>query len=237
MSSSKNSKHPIDILYEDNHLLIVVKPPNLPTQADESGDPDLLSLLKEDLKVRYQKPGNVYLGLVHRLDRPVGGVMVFAKTSKAASRLSDQVRTRKIRKTYVAVVHGTTAQANARLTHILAKNAKTNMVSVVGMDHPDGKEAVLDYSVLGSKDGLSLVKIDLLTGRPHQIRVQFAAIGCPLFGDQRYGQAFSLPGQQIALWATRLVFEHPTTQEALTFRCPPPQALPWTKWDAPIDPD
>ncbi|SCW28437.1 23S rRNA pseudouridine1911/1915/1917 synthase [Paenibacillus tianmuensis] len=224
--------HPhVPVLYEDNHVIVVVKPPNVPTQEDASRDPDLLTLIKADLKERHRKPGNVYLGLVHRLDRPVGGVMVFAKTSKAASRLSDAVRTRTIRKVYTAVVNGRPKESQGTLRHHLLKDTKTNTVSVVPASKAGAKEAVLDYRVLSGRDGLSLVQIELHTGRPHQIRVQFAAIGCPLVGDQRYGGALAKPGQQIALWSTLLEFTHPVTQEALRFTSEPPGAFPWLLWD------
>lgn len=220
----------VPVLYEDNHIIVVVKPVNVPTQEDNSHDPDLLTMIKQDLKHRHHKPGNVYLGLVHRLDRPVGGVMVFAKTSKAASRLSDAVRTRSIRKVYTAVINGKPKQPQGTLTHYLLKDPKTNMVSVVPPNKPGAKDAVLDYLMLDHQEGLSLVQIELHTGRPHQIRVQFAAIGCPLVGDQRYGAHLTKPGQQIALWSTELSFEHPTTKETLRFSSKPPKAYPWFLW-------
>lgn len=223
----------IPVLFEDNHILVVEKPVNMPTQEDESRDLDLLNALKADLKERYNKPGNVYLGLVHRLDRPVGGVMVFAKTSKAASRLSDAVRTRQLDKTYVAVVHGKPSQAAATLRHWLWKDTRTNTVSVVKAGQQDAKEAVLDYKLLGSQDGLSLIQIKLHTGRPHQIRVQLAAIGCTLYGDQRYGSAVNKPGQQLALWATALAFEHPVLKEKMHFRSLPPVQRPWSEFTIP----
>lgn len=224
----------VPILYEDNHVLVVVKPVNMPTQEDESRDPDLLSVLKTGVKARYGKPGNVFLGLVHRLDRPVGGVMVFARTSKAASRLSDAVRTRSLRKTYFAVVHGAPEERAGTLKHYLVKDAKTNTVRTAEKGHPEAKEAVLDYRVLGSAERYSLIEVHLHTGRPHQIRVQFAAIGCPLFGDQRYGGRLIEPGQQIALWSAMLGFDHPTTKEPLRFASAPPEAHPWTLWRASI---
>jgi len=224
----------IEVLYEDNHVLVVVKPVNMPTQADDSNDLDLLTALKEDVKRRYNKPGNVYLGLVHRLDRPVGGVMVFARTSKAASRLSDAVRTRDFDKMYLAVVNGQPPAVAGTLRHYLRKDAKTNMVSVVP-PHADGaKEAILDYRVLASAEGMSLVRVKLHTGRPHQIRVQFAAIGCPLFGDQRYGGDKSERGEQIALWSTFLAFEHPTQKERRSFASFPPNRYPWSLWSESI---
>jgi 23S rRNA pseudouridine1911/1915/1917 synthase len=221
----------VPVLYEDNHLLVVQKPVNMPTQEDESKDPDLLSVLKADIKQRFAKPGNVYLGLVHRLDRPVGGVMVFAKTSKAASRLSDMVRTRDFGKTYVAIVRGKPKKPNGRLVHYLRKDARTNMVTAVAQGSADAKEAILDYEVIASGEGMSLVKVKLQTGRPHQIRVQFASIGCPLYGDQRYGAHVNEPGQQIGLWSLRLAFEHPTLKEPLAFVSTPPREYPWILWD------
>jgi 23S rRNA pseudouridine1911/1915/1917 synthase len=220
----------IPVLYEDNHILVVVKPVNMPTQEDDSRDPDLLNVLKADLKNRHHKPGNVYLGLVHRLDRPVGGAMVFAKTSKAASRLSDLVRTRHFDKTYLAAVHGKPSQLQGTLTHWLLKDTKTNTVSVVKPTAVGAKEAILDYQTLGNEDGLSLLLVKLHTGRPHQIRVQLAAIGCPLFGDQRYGSLVNKPGQQLALWSTSLAFEHPVLKETVRFASLPPEQHPWFMW-------
>lgn len=220
------SRPRIPLIYEDNHLLVVEKPVNLPTQKDISGDPDLLSLLKEDLKVRYEKPGRVYLGLVHRLDRPVGGVMVFAKTSKAAARLAEQIRTGQFQKTYLAVVHGRLAK-EGHLEHFLAKDRATNTVKVVSPADPGGKKAILDYAVLAEKEGFSLIRINLLTGRSHQIRVQFATIGHPLYGDQKYGAALNTPGQQIALWSHRIILRHPTKKEEMSFTSSPPDRAPW----------
>lgn len=219
----------IHILYEDNHLLVVEKPVNLPVQADDSGDEDLLTLLKADLKERHQKPGNVYLGLVHRLDRPVGGVLVFAKTSKAASRLSDVLRKREMERTYLAVVRGSLGEGGL-LEHHLWKDTKKNKVHAVEASHPGGKKAILRYETIERKDGMSLLGIRLHTGRSHQIRVQMAASGAPLYGDQKYGQHLNRPGQQIALWAHTLSFPHPTTKEILTFESTPPADHPWNLW-------
>lgn len=189
----------IPILYEDNHLLLVQKPVNVPVQGDHTGDDDLLSMLKRDLKVRYQKPGNVYLGLVHRLDRPVGGVMVFAKTSKAASRLSDAVRQRAIKRGYLAVVRGAPPQEQGVLEHYLVKDSRENKVYAVPPQHKNAKKAVLQYKTIARRKNLSLLYVELHTGRPHQIRVQLSSVGCPLYGDQKYGQGLNRPGQQIAL--------------------------------------
>lgn len=203
----------IKVIYEDNHLLVVEKPYNVPMNSDDSKDPDLLSMGKAYLKEKYNKPGNVYLGLVHRLDRPVGGICVFAKTSKAASRLSDQVRTRTIKKKYTAIVEDNNLKDKGSFTDYLLKDRKRNMVTV----HPDGKKAVLDFEVIERKDGYAKVLINLKTGRPHQIRVQFSSRNHALYGDQRYNKK-AVAGQQIALYATELSFIHPTTKEELIFK-------------------
>lgn len=218
----------VEILYEDNHLLVVVKPANLPVQGDSSGDVDLLRLLKQDLKIRYQKPGNVFVGMVHRLDRPVGGVMVFAKTSKAAARLSEQIRNREFKKSYYAVTRGVPRPSSGCLTHYLRKDEGTNTVKVVAATLPGAKEAVLEYRVVAVAQGMSLVEVDLQTGRPHQIRVQLATLGTPLYGDQKYGAAENRPGEQIALWSFRLGFGHPVRREMVQFEKQPPRNChPW----------
>lgn len=205
----------IQILYEDNHIIVVIKEPNIPTQADESNDIDMLSIIKSYLKEKYNKPGNVYLGLVHRLDRPVGGVMVFAKTSKAASRLSEQIKQNLVTKTYLALVHGKLDQESGTLENYLFKDEKTYMSKIVNEN--EGKKAILDYEVLAYdqiKD-LSLLRINLHTGRHHQIRVQLAHINHSIYGDQKYGN--DKVGIQIHLWATKLCFKHPTKNELMTF--------------------
>ncbi len=219
------------ILFEDNHLLVAEKPVNTPSQADESGDPDFLSILKKDIKQRHQKPGQVYLGLVHRLDRPVGGVMVFAKTSKAAARLSAQIRSGEFKKTYLAVLRGTPQSGRGTLRHFLLKDSRMNKVAVVDFPEAGSKEAVLEYEILNIRDKLALVRINLQTGRSHQIRVQFAAIGHPLYGDQKYGPAYNKPGQQIALWSTQICCKHPTKNEDVAFLSIPPCKHPWSLFD------
>lgn len=218
----------INIIYEDNHLLVVEKPVNVLSQSDSTGDKDLLSILKKYIKYKYNKPGNVYLGLVHRLDRPVGGVMAFARTSKAASRLSDQIRRGDFKKTYLAVVHGVPPEATGYLEHYLVKDHKANRVYAVEGKSNGAKKAALKYKTLETSSGFSLVKIDLLTGRPHQIRVQFAVSGNPLFGDQKYGTSLNKPGQQIALWSNSIVCSHPTLKERMVFKCKPPNLYPWS---------
>lgn len=212
----------IDIVFEDNHLLVVDKPANMLVQADETNDIDLLTLLKKDLKKRYHKLGNVYLGLVHRLDRPVGGIMVFAKTSKAASRLSEQVRNHQFQKRYCAIVEGTFKEKEGTLIDYLKKDEKQNKVFV----DPLGKKAILNYKVLESREHYNLVDIDLKTGRSHQIRVQFSSRGYPLYGDQKYNHN-SKTGEQIALYAYELSFFHPITKEKMSFRGNRPRLYPW----------
>lgn len=214
------------VIYEDNHLLVVEKKPNVLVQADDTNDLDLLTILKKYLKDKYNKPGNVYLGLVHRLDRPVGGIMVFAKTSKAASRLSEQVRNHQIKKEYMAVLCGKAKEGDT-LKDYLLKDEKTNIVKVDG----SGKYAELDYKLLKYCDNLSLVKIDLKTGRSHQIRVQFSSRNLALWGDQKYNKETEV-GQQIALYATSLSFYHPTTKELLTFKIDVPDSYPWSLFKA-----
>lgn len=216
----------IPILYEDNHLLLVSKPPNVPAQEDESKDMDMLTYLKQDIKERYQKPGNVYLGLVHRLDRPVGGVMVFAKTSKAASRLSNTIRKNEMEKIYLAIVRGV-PDNNGTLTDYLLKDKNKNKTEVVSKNKKGAKEAILTYEVLETFEDLSLVKINLITGRSHQIRVQFASRGYPLYGDQKYGSDVNKPGQQIALWSYKLKFPHPVRDENVETISSPPKEKPW----------
>ena len=210
----------INIIYEDNHILVVEKKPNIPVCEDESKDEDLLNVLKKYIKEKYNKPGNVYLGLVHRLDRPVGCIMVFAKTSKAASRLSDQVRTHQLKKVYYAVVDGNVKESDTLVDKLLKDN-KTNITRV----SKDGKEAILDYTKIEYKDNFSLVRINLKTGRSHQIRVQFSSRNHALYGDQKYNK--NTKKDNIALFAKELSFYHPTTKEFLTFSLPLPNRYPF----------
>lgn len=216
----------LSVLYEDNHLLGVVKPQNVPTQADESGDDDLLSIARAYIKEQYQKPGAAYLGLVHRLDRPVGGVMVFARTSKAAQRLQEAMQSGSWGKTYLAVVCGS-APEHAELTDYLVKDETTRASSVTDAKTQGAKMARLSFKKLAEIDDLSLLAIALETGRHHQIRVQLSHAGLPIWGDARYN-ASSKPGQQIALWAAKLAFNHPTTKERISLASAPPETLPWT---------
>lgn len=221
----------IRILHEDNHLLIVEKPINIPVQEDRSQDEDLLTLLKEDIKIRYQKPGNVYLALIHRLDRPVGGAIVFAKTSKAASRMADLLRKRELKRSYLAVVRGVVKEKRGKLTHYLRKDHRKNFVHAVPKGTKGAKQAILHYERLGVQDNLSLLYVRLETGRSHQIRVQLNEIGHPLYGDQRYGKHVNKVGQQIALWSHALSFVHPVRKTNLHVKSYPPKKIaPWNRW-------
>lgn len=217
----------LNVLYEDNHVIVVEKPVNIPSQADKTGDVDMLSIVKHYLKEKYQKPGEVYLGLIHRLDRPVGGVMVFAKTSKAAARLSEQVRTKQFEKQYLVVVDGKMEQEKGILEDYLLKNERNNISKVVKGGTKNAKLASLDYEVLKYAEDiqLSVVKVNLHTGRHHQIRVQFASRGHSLYADQKYGTRGR--GKQIALWAYKLSFYHPISKQKLTFQVLPKMIGTW----------
>ncbi len=222
----------LKILHEDNHIIVVVKPQNVPSQQDSSMDKDMLSLVKEYLKLKYNKPGNVYCGLVHRLDRPTGGVMVFAKTDKGASRLSEQIRAGEMDKRYFAVVSGMPRDRVGRVRSFLLKDAKNNVVKSHTAKVEGSKEAVLDYKVVADSRGLSLVDINLITGRSHQARVQMKSLGTPIFGDVKYGGDKTIgKGHNLALWAYSLTFCHPTTKEIMIFKVFPPQELlPWSEF-------
>lgn len=211
----------LNVLFEDNHIIVVEKIVNIPSQADKTGDVDMLTIIKDYIKEKYNKPGNVYLGLVHRLDRPVGGVMVFAKTSKAAARLSEQVRVKEFEKKYLVVVNGKLPLENGTFEDYLLKNEKKNMSRVVPENTKNSKYANLDYEVLKYNEeiNLSVVKVHLHTGRHHQIRVQFSSRDYSIYGDQKYGGRGH--GKQIALWAYSLSFYHPITREKLEFKVLP----------------
>ena len=202
----------LNVLYEDNHVIVVVKPINVLSQSDITGDMDMLTIIKSYIKEKYHKPGNVYLGLVHRLDRVVGGVMVFAKTSKAASRLSDAIRKNEVHKEYLAVVHGKVKESDTFTDYLKKKDDFSTIVS----DSKHGKLSELSYKLVNydqDKD-ISLVKVNLKTGRHHQIRVQFSSRGYPLVGDNRYGIDKE---KEIGLFAYKLTFPHPTTKEMISF--------------------
>lgn len=217
------------VIYQDNHIIVVEKPFNVPTQEDDSKDMDMLRMVKEYIRVKYNKPGEAYIGLVHRLDRVAGGLMVFARTSKAASRLSEQIRNRTFKKEYMAVVEGNLKSDASTWTDYLLKDNNTNTVSVVKKDQEGAKEARLSYLLVERHDYLNLVKVDLHTGRPHQIRVQFASRNNPIWGDGKYGSLYKSK-KGIALWSSKITLEHPTKKEIMTFELDPPTQEPWDQF-------
>lgn len=212
----------INIVYEDNHLLIVEKPINIPVQEDNSGDLDFLTVLKDYIKKRDNKPGNVYLGLIHRLDRPVGGIMVFAKTSKCASRMSSQIQNHTFQKIYYAVIMNKLSSQSGTFVDNLLKDNKKNIVIV----DKRGKKSILDYKLIEVKNNMSFVKVHLKTGRSHQIRVQFSSRGYPLYGDHKYNINVK-KNSTIALFAQSITFNHPITKEQMTFSLELPKKYPW----------
>lgn len=216
----------LSVIFQDSHLLVVSKPAGMPVQADPSGDPALLDIAKLWLKVTLGRPGNVYLGLVHRLDRPVAGVVLFARTSKAAARLSKQFRERVPEKVYRAVVEGVPEASRGELVHFLRKE-KSLKATVFSRETPGAKEARLGYEVIETLNGASVLEVRLQTGRFHQIRAQLAFIGHPIVGDRKYRAKASLPGRQIALYAHSLTIKHPINKKALCFVSPPPAGWPF----------
>jgi len=215
----------IPIVFEDEHLLLIQKPANVLSQEDHTGDPDVLSLCKQYLS---RSQNNPYLGLVHRLDRPVGGLMLLAKTSQAANALSEQIRNRTMQKTYWAITAGS-PPPNGVLNHHLHKDRDKNMVDVVAGDQKKGKEAILSFAKLETADDLHLLSVHLQTGRPHQIRVQLSHEGYPIWGDYKYGQN-QPDGRDMALRAVELVFEHPALKQEMRFELAPPNVKPWTQF-------
>ncbi len=222
-----NTKINLKVLYEDNHIIVVEKPVNIPSQGDKTEDLDMLTIIKEYSRVKYNKPGNVYLGLIHRLDRPVGGVMVFAKTSKAASRLSEQVREKIFKKRYLVIVDGKLEKEKGIFQDYLLKNERANISKVVKEGTKNSKFAELDYEVLkyDKENNISLVKVNLHTGRHHQIRVQFASRNHAIYGDQKYGSRGQR--QQICLWAYSLTIKHPISKDEMNFICLPEKQKTW----------
>jgi len=226
----------LPIIFEDNHIIVAIKAQNIPCCPDESGDSDLLTQIKESLRAKRGNPtANAFCGLVHRLDRVTGGVMVYAKTSKAASRLSEQIKSGEFNKKYLAVVVGEPKLRETTLVDFLLKNDVNNTVTVVPSATTGAKRAELHYKILNttasSTSRVSLIEVNLITGRSHQIRVQMANIGCPVFGDAKYGGDKLGKGWNLALWAHELVFRHPTTGDMMRFIVNPPETVPWDKFE------
>jgi len=221
-----HSASTLKILYQDNHLIAVYKPPGLATQADIKGGPSLLDQTRQWIKTKQNKPGNVFLGLVHRLDKPVSGVVLFAKTSKAASRLSKQFRERTTQKIYRTIISGTPVQAHDSLVHYLRKERSLKS-TVFPRPTPGAKKAMLSYTRIENLSNASILEVTLETGRYHQIRAQLAFMGNPILGDIKYGAVSPLPDRQIALYAQKLVVKHPVSGERIILESPPPPGWPF----------
>ncbi|VAW26251.1 Similar to tRNA pseudouridine synthase C, group TruC1 [hydrothermal vent metagenome] len=215
------------ILFEDNHLVVVNKMPSEIVQGDKTGDEPMSELLKRYLKEKYHKPGNVFLGVVHRIDRPVSGVIVFAKTGKALSRMNELVKQRMMQKTYWAIVKNRPPQNKGMLVHYLVRDQKKNKSFVSLKPGGDRKEAILNYELLASGERYHLIEVDLHTGRHHQIRAQLATIGCPIKGDLKYGFPRSNPDASISLHARKVSFVHPVKKEMLEITADPPSDVLW----------
>ena len=218
----------LNVLYEDNQIIVVLKPQNIPTQSDVSGSEDMLSLVKKYVKEKYQKEGEAFIGLVHRLDRPTGGVMVFARNSKSAKRLTEQFKNHTTEKIYYAVTTKVVREKSKTLVNYLEKNEKENIVKVVPMLSSGAKKAELTYRELENNGQMSLLEVKILTGRSHQIRVQLSTLGYPLYGDGKYGKNKDVATKNLGLWAGKLSFIHPTTKEKMVFMaCPDTKKEPW----------
>ncbi|GAB3201771.1 23S rRNA pseudouridine1911/1915/1917 synthase [Pontibacter aydingkolensis] len=217
----------LDVLFEDNHVLVVNKPAGLLVHGDETGDITLADLAKEYIKHKYNKPGNVFIGVVHRLDRPVSGVVLLAKTSKALARLNELFRSKKTQKTYWAVVHQKPQNEQGTLVHWLVKDSSKNVTKAYTKENKSGLRSELHYKLLSADNGKYLLEVNPITGRPHQIRVQLASMKCTILGDLKYGAAQPLPDKSIALHARQLQFEHPTLKTQITASAPPPATPVW----------
>ena len=217
----------MEVVYEDNHIIIVNKRSGEIVQGDKTGDKPLAETVKDYIKVKYHKPGNVFLGVVHRLDRPVSGLVLFARTSKALTRLNDMFRTGNIHKTYWAIVKNTPAQPEATLENWIVRNEKQNKSYAHDHEVPGAKRALLSYRIIGKTDRYTLLEIHLMTGRHHQIRCQLAHMGCPIRGDLKYGAPRSNPDGGISLMAKQIDFVHPVTKEQITIKAPTPSDALW----------
>ena len=215
------------VVYEDNHIIVVNKTASEIVQADKTGDTPLSETVKQYLKEKYQKPGNVFIGVTHRLDRPVSGLVIFAKTSKALTRLNEMFRTSEVKKTYWAVVKNAPKETEGELVHFLVRNEKQNKSYVYDKEVPKSKKAILDYRLIGRSENYYLLEVDLKTGRHHQIRCQLAKMGCPIKGDLKYGSPRSNPDGSICLHARRVRFTHPVSKELIELEAPLPEGNLW----------
>lgn len=232
MEIIEDAGYTIPVLYEDNHIIAVNKPGGVLVQADKTGDKPLVDILKDYIKARDEKPGNVFIGCVHRLDRPVSGVILFAKTSKALDRMSEQFKYRKVSKTYWALVRERPPQEAGHLEHWLVKDHENNIVTTHEEEVPGGMFSVLDYRVIGHVGIYYLVEVSPVTGRPHQIRVQLASLGCPIRGDKKYGYPKGNKNGHINLHALRLQFTHPVKKEPVAINAPLPEGELWKQFRA-----
>lgn len=217
----------MDVVYEDNHLIIVNKSSSEIVQGDKTGDKPLSEMVKEYIKQKYHKPGNVFLGVVHRLDRPVSGLVVFARTSKALARLNEMFRTKEVHKTYWAIVGNCPPTEEGELVHWLVRNEKQNKSYAYDKEKPEAKKAILDYKLIGRSERYFLLEVDLKTGRHHQIRCQLAKMGCPIKGDLKYGSPRSNPDGSICLHACRVRFVHPVSKQEIDVTAPVPEGNLW----------
>ena len=215
------------VVYEDNHIIVVNKTASEIVQADKTGDTPLSETVKQYLKEKYQKPGNVFLGVTHRLDRPVSGLVIFAKTSKALTRLNEMFRAGEVKRTYWAVVKNAPKESEGELVHFLVRNEKQNKSYAYDKEVPNSKKAVLDYRLIGRSENYYLLEVDLKTGRHHQIRCQLAKMGCPIKGDLKYGSPRSNPDGSICLHARRVRFVHPVSKELIELKAPLPEGNLW----------
>lgn len=215
------------VVYEDNHIIVVNKTASEIVQADKTGDTPLSETVKQYLKEKYQKPGNVFLGVTHRLDRPVSGLVIFAKTSKALTRLNEMFRAGEVKKTYWAVVKNAPKESEGELVHFLVRNEKQNKSYAYDKEVPNSKKAVLDYRLIGRSENYYLLEVNLKTGRHHQIRCQLAKMGCPIKGDLKYGSPRSNPDGSICLHARRVRFVHPVSKELIELKAPLPEGNLW----------
>lgn len=218
----------LEVLFEDNHILAVNKPAGLLVHGDETGDTTLADLAREYIREKYNKPGNVFIGVVHRLDRPVSGVVLLAKTSKALARLNELFRSRKTQKTYWAVVQNRPPSDQQTLVHWLLKDSSRNVTKAFSKENAQAQRSELNYKLLREQQGKFLLEVNPITGRPHQIRVQLASMRCPILGDLKYGAPQPLPDKSIALHARQLQFEHPTLKTLVTISALPPATPAWT---------
>jgi 23S rRNA pseudouridine1911/1915/1917 synthase len=227
MRREKTNLQGLTVIYEDNHIIAINKPAGALVHGDETGDKTLADAVKQYIKIRYNKPGDVFLGVIHRLDRPVSGVVIFARTSKALIRMNKMMQEKTISKKYLAIVSARPEELSGTLTHHISKDETKNTVRAYASKKPGTKEAILNYQLKGELDGKILLEVEPLTGRPHQIRVQLSKINCPIIGDLKYGATYPLQDKSIALHCMQMSFLHPVGNEQVTIKAEPPHIFPW----------